>query len=216
MNSDTPRLAFPSDTDTIIETLAEALHDDPVTAWVIPGPDRRMLLPGFFRTVVENLLEHGEIFLIREGTGVVLVMPPGAPPPTPEQQESYARRMRARIGEFADRTALPIEDLLAAAHPRQADHYYIVFHAVRSSHQGRGMGSALLRHITDRADIAGVGTYLECSTRRSLNLLLRCGFQARPPIGLPGGPELYPAWREPGAQHRADQLIPASSTGGAE
>jgi ribosomal protein S18 acetylase RimI-like enzyme len=212
MYSDTPRLALPSDTDAISETLAEAMHDDPVTAWVIPSPDRRRLLPGFFRTVVEHILEYGEIFLIREGTGVILVMPPGAPPPTAEQQECYARRMRARIGEFADRTALPIEDLLAAAHPRQADHYYIVFYAVRSSDQGRGTGSALLRHITDRADVAGVGTYLECSTRRSLNLVRRCGFHTRRPIGLPGGLELYPAWREPEVRHRANQLVPASPT----
>ena len=175
-----------------------------------------MLLPGFFRTVVENILEQGEIFLIREGTGVVLVMPPGAPPPTPEQQESYARRMRARIGEFADRTALPIEELLAAAHPRQVDHYYIVFYGVRPSHQGRGIGSGLLRHIIDRADVAGVGTYRECSTQRSLNLVLRCGFHARPPIGLPGGPELYPAWREPAAQHRAERLVAAPRLAGGD
>jgi acetyl esterase/lipase len=45
MYSDTPRLALPSDTDAISETLAEAMHDDPVTAWVIPSPDRRRLLP---------------------------------------------------------------------------------------------------------------------------------------------------------------------------
>ena len=196
---DAPRITLPSDTAEIVETLVEALCDDPVTAWVFPGPDRPTVLPGFFRTVVEELFKYGEIYLTEDGTGALLSMPPGAPPPTPEQRESYARRMRARVGEFADRTVLPIENLLEAAHPRDRDHYYIVFYGVRTSHQGRGVGSKLLRRITDRADFDGAGTYIECSTRRSLNLALRCGFRAERPIGLPGGPELYPAWREPGA-----------------
>jgi GNAT superfamily N-acetyltransferase len=190
------------DTPVVVDVLAEALQNDPVTAWVFPGAQRRRAtLPSFFHTVVEDTLEHGEIYLTGSGAGVTLFMPPDAPAITPAQHDAHQRRLRACTGEFAERTVL-ISRLLEERHPRQYAHYYVVFNAVRPARQGQGIGGEILRRILDRADADGVGTYIECSTPRSLRLMLRHGFHDLAPLPLPEGPSLYPAWRDPMSRGR--------------
>ncbi|WP_157876021.1 GNAT family N-acetyltransferase, partial [Streptacidiphilus griseoplanus] len=106
-----------------------------------------------------------------------------------------------------------IERLLRARHPQEL-HYYVQFQAVLPGRQGQGLCSALLRRILARADAEGVGAYIECSTPRSLALLLRHGFRELPPIQLPGGPALHPAWRDPHrTAHRRTAHGPRRTTG---
>ena len=42
--------------------------------------------------------------------------------------------------------------------------------------QGRGLGSALLAFLTDRADAAGLHAYLEATNERGVTLYERFGF----------------------------------------
>jgi GNAT superfamily N-acetyltransferase len=189
--------AGPADASVVVAVLAEAFQNDPVTAWVFPGAQRRRaVLPSFFHLVVEDVLEHGEIYLTSSGAGVTLAMPPDTPAVTPAQHGAYQWRLRACTGEFTERAVL-ISRLLEEHHPRHCAHYYLVFNAVRPARQGQGIGGMILRNVPDRADTDGVGTYVECSTPRSLCLMLRHGFHDLAPLPLPDGPSLYPAWRDP-------------------
>ena len=210
------RAAGPADTEAVVDTLAKAFQDDPVTAWVFPGAQRRRAqLPGFFGKVVDEILERGEICLADTGAGALLFAPPGAAYPAPdrrhdrEQQHNHEQRTPAPTlsREPTDRSTL-ISDVLAVHRPHHRAHYYIVFNAVRPDRQGAGLGSAMVRHIVARADADHVGAYVECSNEGSLRLMLRHGFQPLPSIPLPDGPLLHPAWWEPGANDKTGGKVP--------
>lgn len=203
--TETPiRSACPADADTVVAILAQAFQDDPVTAWVFPDARRRRaLLPSFFHAVVDDLLAHGEIYLDGEA-GVTLFVPPHSQDAAPDRQRRHEERLRAETGECADRAVL-ISRLLEEHHPCGQDHYYVVFNAVHPDQQNRGVGSGILRRILARADAAGSGAYVECSTPRSLKLMARHRFTAWPLVALPDGPVLRPAWRDPHPDRRSAQ-----------
>lgn len=81
--------------------------------------------------------------------------------------------------------AIPVRDeMLAylgerkeAFHKTHGSFEYIMFLGVRPGMQGKGYGSRLLRHVTDKADAAGRWCYLEASTPDNARLYARHGFQ---------------------------------------
>jgi GNAT superfamily N-acetyltransferase len=189
------RLASAADGPLVAGLLGESLADDPVTAWVFPDPvQRTALVPAFFRAVTDAILTGGDIYL-HDDDGTMLVTPPGATEDA-DTAAAYAARLRTELAECAER-ALLIERILEAAQPAGGHCHRLVFNAVRPGAQGRGIGGAMLRHLTGRADEDKAGLYVECSTTRSLELVRQHGFAPRRPIPLPGGPSLYPALRVP-------------------
>ncbi|GLC34261.1 hypothetical protein PLESTM_000175600 [Pleodorina starrii] len=54
---------------------------------------------------------------------------------------------------------------------------YVAFLATRPEFQGKGLGSRLLRYITDKADAAGRWSYLEATNRDNVRLYERHGFR---------------------------------------
>jgi GNAT superfamily N-acetyltransferase len=63
--------------------------------------------------------------------------------------------------------------------------------------QGRGLGSALMTLVLERADEAGHPAYLKATSLRSRALYERPGFRAGTPFAVAGGPPLWPMWRYP-------------------
>jgi ribosomal protein S18 acetylase RimI-like enzyme len=85
---------------------------------------------------------------------------------------------------------------MAAHHPQQS-HYYLHALGVRSSRQGRGIGSALIRQVTAICDRDHVLAYLENSNERNLPLYVRNGFQVTTTWQVPGGPPIWFMVRTP-------------------
>ncbi len=83
------------------------------------------------------------------------------------------------------------------SHPA-ARHYYLFAIGVRPEAQGRGIGSALLRHVLPECDRARVPAYLENTNARNIPLYLRHGFEVTQELTLPfGGPKLWLMLRQP-------------------
>ncbi len=61
-------------------------------------------------------------------------------------------------------------------HPHEP-HFYIRTVGVRTALQGQGVGSMLMQPTLERADSAGLPTYIEASTERSAALYERLGFR---------------------------------------
>lgn len=191
-----------TDTDALSRTLAGAFHDDPVFRWAVPDPDRRRSrLPATFAAFADVYLPHGESYVAgvaRDVAGAALWAPPGVDPFTSEQQAAFGERITAVLGGDADR-AFEIEALLEEHHPTEAC-FYLQFMGVVPEQQGRGIGTGLLAAVLERGDATRTPAYLEATSPGNRRLYERHGFEAVGEVTLPGGPPLWPMWREPVAR----------------
>ena len=85
-------------------------------------------------------------------------------------------------------------EIQGGLHPLAA-HWYLPFVGVRPEAQGLGVGSALLSHGLARADRDRLPAYLEATSRRSLGLYRRYGFEVTGVVESPGYPEIFAMWR---------------------
>lgn len=107
-----------------------------------------------------------------------------------------ARRSKRSPGPT--RRLFELMALMDEHHPHAAL-YYLQLLGVDPGAQGCGIGSALLAAVLTQADRDGVPAYLEATSERNAKLYEKHGFIATGTLTLPGGPPLYPMWREPKA-----------------
>lgn len=183
-------------TSAIARVLAAAFYDDPAGKWLAPDPvTRQTRLTRFFEVEARSFtVPHGEVTMAGD-VAAALWLPPGRwriPP-------LVLLRTLPRLGRiFGGRTPLLLRglSLIEHEHPR-APHWYLPFIGVVPSHQGRGIGSALLQSVLQRCDADGLPAYLEASSERNRELYLRHGFMVTKEVDLPEGPPLWLMWREP-------------------
>jgi GNAT superfamily N-acetyltransferase len=146
----------------------------------------------------QYILPNGGTVLTTSGyDGAVTVLPTGVwEMPlsfTGKQALKWMRAFGRRLA-LAGRVHLAMEE----RHLREP-HFYVRTVGVRTALQGQGVGSALMRPTLEKADSAGLATYIEASSERSAALYERLGFVPMDVLELPeGGP---PVWlmRRPSA-----------------
>ncbi|HEX5224488.1 MAG TPA: GNAT family N-acetyltransferase [Solirubrobacteraceae bacterium] len=184
----------------LARTLAAAFADDPVLGWLLPaGSGREERLRRFFKIELRHMaFTRGTVWSCEGASGAALCMPPGAwqlPPAVALAQGPAFGRVFGR--------RLPIATAFQAAmelrHERRP-HWYILAVGVRPEHQGRGLGTTLLRPTLDRCDREGLPAYLEASSERSAALYERLGFDHVRELRLFGSPPLWLMARAPGAE----------------
>ena len=93
--------------------------------------------------------------------------------------------------------AIRVQRAMAERHLREP-HFYVRTVGVRTALQGQGIGSMLMQPTLERADSAGLPTYIEASSERSAALYERLGFLHTGMLELPdGGPPVWPMRRPP-------------------
>ncbi|KKJ93833.1 N-acetyltransferase [Micromonospora sp. HK10] len=190
------RQASTADAAVVTGVLADAFMRDPVSGWIFPADDHRARVhPAFFGPFVALALRTGEVHIAGDGVGVTLWLPVGEDHGADDGGE-FAE-LEAALGPESMKRFGVLDELMAANHPGEP-HWYLPFIAVRPEHHGKGVGSALLRDKLAELDRAGTAAYLEASSPRNAALYERLGFRRRPAtLDLPGGPSLYPMWRDP-------------------
>ena len=114
------------------------------------------------------------------------------------------RRRGRRGAGSTDRTAggpdaprfLEVNKLFDDHHPH-GSYWYLQFLGVAPGWQGRGIGSALMGPVLERCDREGVRAYLDATSERNKRLYERHGFVAQDQFAPPGGPPIWPMWRQP-------------------
>jgi ribosomal protein S18 acetylase RimI-like enzyme len=190
------RDARPAEALAIARTLARAFADDPVQRFLFPS-DRVYEARGTanFALLVRRVLALG-IAEVTDGLeGAALWMPPGKDFLDGAGGALFAARsawkMRGNL-----RNARGLLGALAKHHPHEP-HWYLPVLGTDPAHQGRGVGSALLRRALARSDAAGLPAYLESSKAKNLPFYQRHGFEVVAHIRIPNGPELWPMLRKP-------------------
>ena len=196
--------ADPADLEALSQVIADAFHDLPPSRWLIPDPAARQeIFPGYFRLHVEHALASGVVQTTTGRDAAALWLPAGDD--TARQPPDYPTRLATATSPWTSRF-LAFDAALDQRHPAGIPHRHLAILAVRPGQQGQGTGTALLRayhRVLDRD--AHVPAYLEAASEHTRSIYLRHGYADHgPPIRLPGGPVMYPMWREPPPADDAD------------
>jgi ribosomal protein S18 acetylase RimI-like enzyme len=189
------REAAAADREAIGRLLHEAFRDDPVSRWIFPEEQHlERAHPLLWTAFLDVSLAHGTVHVTEDGAGAALwySVTGGRMAGGEELGERLAgvdpgNERQETLGELTEKV-----------HPTERDHAYLQGIVVSPGRQSRGTGTALLRHMLRRCDAEGLPAYLEASSGRSRALYERHGFVfLGTAVELPGGPPMFPMWREP-------------------
>jgi GNAT superfamily N-acetyltransferase len=210
------RRATPADIPELAAMLARAFADDPIAEWACP-PDslRGQMLERFHATRVRQLLAHQEIWITTERRSAALWAPPKRWRLTPLEDAQLGRGMLHP--RLIWRLPLIAGGLygIERKHPHAPAHWYLAVLGTDPSFQGQGLGSAVLAPVLEQCDSDGVAAYpesskeeeprmqggtpayLESSKESNISFYERFGFKVIGEYRLPGGPKVWPMWRDP-------------------
>lgn len=200
MNATTPattvRDATPADIAQAATLLTEAFLISPVSQWLVGDIDARVTtFRSLFTIELEQAIDSGAtVHVASRFSGVAIWYPRDRPIPA-GQVTMHQRRLLLAAGIWQHRVA--VLDAVLREHQPEQPHRYLAYLGVTPWLQGRGVGTALLRHQHQELDHRGEPAYLEATTPRNRGLYHRHGYVASEPIHLPGGPPLWPMWRVP-------------------
>jgi GNAT superfamily N-acetyltransferase len=201
-----PRPAGAGDVSRLAGVLADAFMSDPVYTWLLPSTLRlRSRLRAMFEAEMEQYVipNGGTVWTTSGSDGAVCELPPGAwESPTSITGRQALKWVRAlgRRSLLAGR----VQQLMEERHLREP-HFYIRLVGVRTAVQGQGVGSALMQPTLQKADSAGLPTYIEATSERSAALYERLGFVHMDVLELPdGGPPVWPMRRPPSGASSAE------------
>lgn len=176
------------------DTLCLAFSNDPCTRYIWPTP--AAYLRGYPRMLVAiggAELERSACFATDDfGAAALWLRPDGKPDSDAidvligETVAPERAAVAAQVGEMMDRF-----------HP-QEPHWYLSMIGVDPARQGRGLGSAVLRHTLAICDAEGSLAYLESSNPKNVPLYERHGFEVLGEIAPADFPGLTPMLRRPG------------------
>ena len=192
------RKATLADAPRLAQALASAFQDDPVIAWVFPDEHRRRaVLAAFMEFRLRKLaFPHDEVWMTADGAAAAVWLPPPGRWQLPPQR---LRLLPALVRVFGLRTVSVLGGLerMEKRHPHDPPHWYLFILGTDQAAQGQGLGSALLAQMLGRVDADGMPAYLESSNERNLAWYGRHGFEVTSEVVIPGGPRIWPMWREP-------------------
>ena len=162
--------------------LARAFLDEPVSQRVYGGITPAQHLKNLTLDFTGELgvcIQRGEPLELRQNDAIAaaaVIYPPGAYP------LSWFDDLRILVSAILGHSRYHLrawQSWLAQVeklHPK-VPHYYLEYIGVEPTFQRQGLGSRLLAELTRRADVAGVGCYLETATQHNLPLYERFGFR---------------------------------------
>ena len=176
-----------------IATITMAFSNDPIVRWFLRDANQYLTYwPPFVKVFAGGAFTAGTADSVDDCGGVALWLPPGvgldgdalvasaaAAIPAAEQDERFA--LLGQMDEF---------------HPSEP-HWYLPLMGVDVTMQGRGYGSALLRHAAERCDRDRLPAYLESTNPLNKALYERHGFEAIGLIQVGSSPPMWPMVRQP-------------------
>ena len=81
-------------------------------------------------------------------------------------------------------------------YPHDDNCWYLPLIGVDPGHQNKGVGAALMKHMTEKLDREGGMAYLESSNQKNISLYLRHGFEIMGEIQIEDSPIVTPMVRQ--------------------
>jgi ribosomal protein S18 acetylase RimI-like enzyme len=141
--------------------------------WSWPSTaDYLRVMPALTRAFGGAAFAHRSAFCTDHYEGVALWLPPGVSP----DEEAMVALVEESLDLKRKQEMFAVFEQMAQFHPTEP-HWYLPLIGVDPVHQGKGVGSALLKHVTERFDRDGAVAYLESSNPRNIPLYERHGFK---------------------------------------
>lgn len=182
--------------------LARAFRDNAGFVHTLRGLDgaaREHKLLRLMRAFATASSRYGDATVVRTAGGDVggaaLAYPPGHYPLSFAGWFTNGRGALA-IGPSHTLRLARLERFMVKRHPREP-HWYLFVLGVDPAAQGGGLGGALLRRLGERADAAGVASYLETDEERNVGLYRRHGYDVVDEADTPFGFHMWFMRRAP-------------------
>ena len=193
------REATKADLQRVVNTLSAAFYEDPLVTWFVrDGAARAEALHALFTfMVIDEPPEGIWLDIANDGAAIAMWMAPVRARSADGLLNQLAHLPRfLKISGFSRIIrALLVGQMLDKIHPH-TPHAYLQFLACHPSAQGKGLGSALLRHRLALIDAAGIPAFLETAGAQNLPLYLRYGFEVQGEVRPSAqGPLVWPMWR---------------------
>ena len=187
------RVATTADEDRALAVLALAFASDPMSRWAWPDPHTYLTyFAPLARAFGGRAFEEGTAHVAGEFAGAALWLPPGVHP----DEETMGALMAQTVPEANQADMFTVFEQMGAYHPTEP-HWYLPMIGVDPIQQGRGIGSALLKHALAACDRDGVPAYLESSNPKNVPLYQRHGFEVIGSIQTGRSPTIDAMLRRP-------------------
>jgi ribosomal protein S18 acetylase RimI-like enzyme len=187
------RAASQGDQQAVIDVITLAFSTDPMARWAYPNPQTYLaIMPETIKAFGGNGFVQGTVHLVNGGRAAAMWLPPGVQPDSerlevltsqhaPPERQADMGQVFEQMGRF---------------HPGEPC-WYLPLIGVDPACQGRGYGSALLRHALVQVDRDRTPAYLESSNARNVPLYERHGFEVLGRIQAGSSPTVVPMLRRP-------------------
>ena len=191
MTIDISSASSESEQRAVIAVITLAFSSDPMARWAFPDPATYLnVMPQVARAFGGNGFAQGAAHLAGAGSAAAMWLPPGIQPDndglmaltdehSPKEQQADMERVFSQMETY---------------HPSEPC-WYLPLIGVDPPSQGRGYGSALLRHALEQCDRDGMPAYLESSNPRNIPLYQRHGFEIIGSIQAGTSPTVVPMLR---------------------
>jgi ribosomal protein S18 acetylase RimI-like enzyme len=176
------RLARDDEKDVAAGILTGAFVDeDGLNYWLKQGAAKTRARRIFFDAAVRDVVHAERQLYLAEDKGAPLgaaiwLRPGDKAFDLPPLRELLLAPLLFRVAGFDGMSkATALGRKLTALHPH-VPHAHLVFLGVSPDAQGRGVGSAILKHTLAPLDAAGIPAYLEATSERNIALYQRHGF----------------------------------------
>ena len=182
-----------SDEQHVIDVIVLAFSADPAARRMFPDPQQYLRnFPKFVKAFGSKAFRHGTAYHIDGFLGAALWLPPDVHP----DEELLGVLIEETVAEPVRQDVFAVIEQMASHHPREP-HWYLPLIGVDPIQQGKGLGSALMRHVMIRCDRERKLAYLELSNAKNIPLYEREGFERIGTIQAGTSPPLYPMVRNP-------------------
>ncbi len=170
--------------------LGRAVVDDPLFAYLLPDGEQRVAgVPLMMEMFLHIGLAHGEVWATPPPIGGVACWLSPAHATISEEERNAAgwREVQAAWGgEAVERFRAFVGDRDAAVGSLAPEpHWHLAWLGVEPGHQGQGIGSALVRRMTARADSEGMACWLFTFAPRNVPIYEHLGFHVTLDTTLP-------------------------------
>ena len=187
------RTVAASEAERAIAVLVLAFSADAATRWVFPEPSQYLAyFPEFVRAFGGRAFELGTAYCAEDYAGAALWLPPGVHP----DEDALGAVFQRSVAEQNRRELFAVLEQMGSYHPTEP-HWYLPLIGVDPTRQGKGYGSALLKHALAQCDRDGRLAYLESSNPANIPLYERHGFEVVGTIQAGSSPPFCPMVRKP-------------------